>query len=233
MADTDQGRLSGVKETLLYTLVFRAMDQRAKVPIVGDPWAAGVLDRVAAGNRKGVRTAKLGASGRFTPLLRAKRLDDWTEDFLGRHRGPVVPLADGLLEHDHGRRLLAVGRHVDGIRMLRSAKQRFARLGAIPFEQRVDEDLDNVIVPPAVVPAPRRPDVLAGLTDRESEVAHLVGRNMTNREIGAELYVTTKTVEYHLGNIYAKLGITSRRQLRDLLAERPHPDVPRDESGVP
>lgn len=90
MADTDQGRLSGVKETLLYTLVFRAMDQRAKVPIVGDPWAAGVLDRVAAGNRKGVRTAKLGASGRFTPLLRAKRLDDWTLDFLGRHPDAVV-----------------------------------------------------------------------------------------------------------------------------------------------
>ncbi|TDQ01010.1 helix-turn-helix transcriptional regulator [Labedaea rhizosphaerae] len=152
------------------------------------------------------------------------------EAFFDRPRGPSTPLADGLLEHDHGRRLLMVGRPGEAGRVLRSAKQRFARLGALPFEQRVDEDLARLEAAPEPVgvPAPRRPDVLAGLTDREGEVAHLVGRSLTNREIGAELYVTTKTVEYHLGNIYAKLGITSRRQLRDLLAERPHSTVPRD-----
>lgn len=151
---------------------------------------------------------------------------DAVDEYFTRQRGPGVPLADGLLEHDHGRRLLAVGRQGEAGRLLRSAKQRFARLGALPFEQRVDEDLGQVTA--VMVPVPRRPDVLAGLTDREGEVAHLVGRSLTNREIGAELYVTTKTVEYHLGNIYAKLGITSRRQLRDLLAERPHSTVPRD-----
>jgi DNA-binding CsgD family transcriptional regulator len=151
------------------------------------------------------------------------------DEFLDRSRAMAVPLADGLLEHDHGRRLLTADRPGDAALLLRSAKQRFAGLGALPFEQRVDEDLTHVTAAP--VPAPRRPDVLAGLTDREGEVAHLVGRSLTNREIGAELYVTTKTVEYHLGNIYAKLGITSRRQLRDLLAERPHPVVPRGDKN--
>jgi DNA-binding CsgD family transcriptional regulator len=128
--------------------------------------------------------------------------------FLRRPRAIEVPLADSLLEHDHGRRLLAAGRVEEATAWLRTAKQRLHRLGATPFERRVDEHLSH-----AGIPA-RAGDALAGLTDREWEVARLVGRNLTNREIGARLYVTTKTVEYHLGNVYAKLGIASRRELR-------------------
>src|SRR5437588_1874194 len=90
MANSENGQLSGVKETLLYTLYYRALDQRSKDPIVGDTWAAGVLDRIAADHRKGLLTAKLGASGRFTPLLRARRLDDWAREFLARHPDATV-----------------------------------------------------------------------------------------------------------------------------------------------
>lgn len=90
MASTEESRLSGVRETLLYPLYHRALDQRSKTPIVGDAWAADVFDRVAAGNRKGVLTAKLGASGRFPPLLRARRLDDWTREFLAAHPDATV-----------------------------------------------------------------------------------------------------------------------------------------------
>jgi O-methyltransferase involved in polyketide biosynthesis len=64
MTNTEKSQLSGVKETLLYTLYYRALDQRSKAPIVGDTWAADVLDRITADNRKGLLTAKLGASGR-------------------------------------------------------------------------------------------------------------------------------------------------------------------------
>jgi O-methyltransferase len=68
MTNTEKSQLSGVKETLLYTLYYRALDQRSKAPIVGDTWAADVLDRITADNRKGLLTAKLGrpaASRRF------------------------------------------------------------------------------------------------------------------------------------------------------------------------
>ena len=52
------------------------------------------------------------------------------------------------------------------------------------------------------------------LTDREHDVATLVAKGLSNREAGAELYISEKAVEYHLGNVFAKLGIRSRRQLR-------------------
>jgi DNA-binding NarL/FixJ family response regulator len=55
---------------------------------------------------------------------------------------------------------------------------------------------------------------ILSLTDREQDVAALVVKGMTNREVAAELYVSTKAVEYHLRNIYGKLGVTSRGELR-------------------
>jgi DNA-binding CsgD family transcriptional regulator len=123
----------------------------------------------------------------------------------------VYPLADGMLEHDHGRRLLAAGRRDAAVTWLTSAKARMTKLAATPFAQRVDADLAGCGVRTGPRPRP-------GLTEREAQVAHLAGRRLTNRQIAGQLYVTTKTVEYHLGNIYAKLGITSRTQLRDLLS---------------
>jgi DNA-binding CsgD family transcriptional regulator len=58
---------------------------------------------------------------------------------------------------------------------------------------------------------------LLGLTAAELTVAHLVAQGLSNREVAARQYVSVKAVEYHLGHIYAKLGITSRRQLADSL----------------
>jgi DNA-binding CsgD family transcriptional regulator len=48
----------------------------------------------------------------------------------------------------------------------------------------------------------------------ETEVAHLVGKGPSNPEVGAELFISRKAVEYHLGNIYAKCGLQGRQQLR-------------------
>jgi DNA-binding CsgD family transcriptional regulator len=54
----------------------------------------------------------------------------------------------------------------------------------------------------------------AGLSRREREIAVYVGRGYTNRESACELFISAKTVEYHLRNIYAKLN-TNRCQLRN------------------
>jgi DNA-binding NarL/FixJ family response regulator len=69
-------------------------------------------------------------------------------------------------------------------------------------------------------PHARDTDVLA-LTSAEHAVAHLVADGLSNREVATRLYVSTKAVEYHLTHIYAKLGISSRRQLRSRLTAAP------------
>ena len=51
----------------------------------------------------------------------------------------------------------------------------------------------------------------------ELAVARLVAAGLINRDVAAELYVSVKTVEYHLRNIFIKLGITSRRELDALI----------------
>jgi O-methyltransferase len=94
---TEQVAFSGVKQTLVYTLYFRALDNRSQTPIVGDRWAAGVLRQIETAVRRSTMKARLGAAGRFTPLLRARRLDDWTRAFLTAHPdATVLHLACGL-----------------------------------------------------------------------------------------------------------------------------------------
>lgn len=173
----------------------------------------------AAARLDGLRTRAAGVTYLDSTLI---RLSAWHRHATGDRDGALamadeylrnpsplqVPLADAMLEHDHARRLLAVGHLAEATRWLRSAKHRLHRLGAAPYERRVDESLARAGAPN------RGSDIFVGLTDREWEVARLVGRDLTNREIAARLFVTTKTVEYHLGNVYAKLGITSRRELR-------------------
>ena len=54
------------------------------------------------------------------------------------------------------------------------------------------------------------------LTPHELHIARLVATGATSREVGAQLFLSPRTIEAHLRNIFAKLGITSRRQLREL-----------------
>ena len=54
-------------------------------------------------------------------------------------------------------------------------------------------------------------------------MAYLVGKGLSNPEIAAELFITPKAVEYHLGNIYAKLGLKGRHELRRFLDDARQP----------
>jgi DNA-binding NarL/FixJ family response regulator len=86
----------------------------------------------------------------------------------------------------------------------------YQALRAAPFIARTEEELAACHLPgnPA-----KKKSVLA-LTSRETEVAHLVGKGLSNPEIAAELFISRKAVEYHLGNVYAKCGLRGRQELR-------------------
>jgi ATP/maltotriose-dependent transcriptional regulator MalT len=131
-----------------------------------------------------------------------------------------VPLPRAMLEHDYGRLLLSAGYRTDARVWLTQSYRRFVMLGARPFARRAERDLR--LCDPRAVPktTPRVNARMSGLTDREEQVSKLVARGLTNREIATELYITTKTVEYHLSNIYAKLGVASRQEFNRLL-DRP------------
>ncbi len=64
-------------------------------------------------------------------------------------------------------------------------------------------------------------EAVAGLTPRELQVAVAVAGGATTREAAAALFISPRTVEAHLGRVYAKLGVRSRAALADRLARRP------------
>jgi DNA-binding CsgD family transcriptional regulator len=111
----------------------------------------------------------------------------------------------------HGRLLRRTGNRKDAVDRLRRASDLYLGLRAAPFIARAEEELVKCRLPGD--PARKQQPVLA-LTSRETEVAHLVGKGLSNPEIAAELFISRKAVEYHLGNIYAKCGLHGRQQLR-------------------
>jgi DNA-binding CsgD family transcriptional regulator len=127
-----------------------------------------------------------------------------------------VPLHRARLEQALGRLLMAQRNRRAAIEWLRRAHDRYSTLGARPFLERCGADLVACGLHP-----PRRGAEALRLTGRERDVAHLVARGLTNDEAARELFVSAKTIEYHLGNIYAKLGC-SRHELGALLASKPN-----------
>jgi DNA-binding CsgD family transcriptional regulator len=129
--------------------------------------------------------------------------------------GIPSPVHHARLLLAHGRLLRRTGQRRLAVERLRHASEVYQALRAAPFMARAEEELAACQLPGR----PAKKQSVPSLTSRETEVAHLVGKGLSNPEIAAELFVSRKAVEYHLGNIYAKCGLRGRQQLRRLVEQ--------------
>ena len=102
-------------------------------------------------------------------------------------------------------------RRVDARPYLRDALETFERLGAVPWAERARVELRAS----GETARRRAPDAAGALTPQERQIARFVAAGATNKEIAAQLFVSPRTVDHHLRNVFTKLGITGRGQLRD------------------
>ena len=98
---------------------------------------------------------------------------------------------------------------------LRTAHQMFAAIGMEAFAERTRREL----VATGEKVRKRSPETRTELTPQEEQIARLARDGLTNPEIGAQLFISARTVEWHLRKVFAKLGVSSRRQLRTALRD--------------
>ncbi|WP_284681627.1 helix-turn-helix transcriptional regulator [Sphaerisporangium fuscum] len=116
----------------------------------------------------------------------------------------------------YGQWLRRTRRRSDARAHLRAARAAFEQLGATPWAERAATELSAA---GEASPGEPLPEALRGLTPQERHVVFLAARGSSNREIAAQLFLSPRTVGYHLYRAFPKLGIASRTELADLLRQ--------------
>jgi DNA-binding CsgD family transcriptional regulator len=114
----------------------------------------------------------------------------------------------------YGEWLRRENRRVDARAALRTAYESLAAMGIEAFAERSRRELEAT----GERVARRGPETRDDLTAQERLIAELAGDGLTNPEIGARLFLSPRTVEWHLRKVFTKLGVSSRRELGDALA---------------
>jgi DNA-binding CsgD family transcriptional regulator len=191
----------------------------------GDTELAGAaLGRLAATTQPAGTDFALGIEARSRALLTdgapAEELYREAIDRLRRAQlRPELARAQLLL----GEWLRRQGRRVDAREQLRTAHDLFIAIGMEAFAERARREL----VATGETARRRTADTGYELTVQEALIARLAREGLSNREIGARLYISARTVQYHLGKVFTKLGISSRAQLDGALTGDPATIQPR------
>jgi DNA-binding NarL/FixJ family response regulator len=129
---------------------------------------------------------------------------------------PLSPMSSARARLALGRALAAAGDRSAAVEALAAAEAAFASFGALRRRDEARRELRK-LGRRVRRPAARSED---GLTAREREIAGLVAAGRTNREVAEQLVLSERTVEAHLRNVYAKLGVRSRVELARALGDR-------------
>jgi DNA-binding CsgD family transcriptional regulator/tetratricopeptide (TPR) repeat protein len=178
--------------------------------------AADALRRLSETTRASGTDWALGIEARSRALLSddeaAERLYREAIERLARTRIRAELARTHLL---YGEWLRRERRRIDAREQLRTAHQMLAAMGIDAFAQRAAREL------PATGETARKRTVetTGQLTAQEAQVARLARDGLSNPEIGARLFISPRTVEYHLHKVFTKLDISSRKELLDALAD--------------
>jgi DNA-binding CsgD family transcriptional regulator len=121
----------------------------------------------------------------------------------------MSPFQRARTELLYGEWLRRERRRQDARAHLRSALETFRSLGAAPWAERAEGELRAT----GETARRRAPETLDQLTPQELQIAGLVAEGHTNKDIAGQLYISPRTVDYHLRKVFAKLGISSRTEL--------------------
>jgi DNA-binding CsgD family transcriptional regulator len=156
----------------------------------------------------------LGVEARSRALLakggRAEDLYCEATERLGRCRITVHLARTHLI---YGEWLRRENRRTDARKPLRAAHEMFASMGAEAFAERAAREL----LATGDKARKRTPDTRGQLTAQETQIAELAREGHSNPEIGAQLFISPRTVEYHLHKVFTKLDISSRNELNRVL----------------
>jgi len=182
----------------------------------------GALERLAGFTRAGGTDFGLGIEARSRALLgegqTAESLYREAIDRLGRTKlRPELARAHLL----YGEWLRREKRRADARAQLRIAHDMLAAMGMETFAERARHEL---LATGETVRA-RTVETVSALSAQEAHIARLAIEGHTNAEIGAQLFLSVRTVEWHLRKIFTKLGIASRRELRDAMSASRQPDL--------
>jgi ATP/maltotriose-dependent transcriptional regulator MalT len=178
--------------------------------------AAGALDRLAGKARACATDWALGIEARSRALLSDGEAADREFRAAIRHLGRARVRAELARAHLlYGEWLRREKRRVDARAELTLAYEMFSTMGIEGFAERTRREL---LATGATV-RQRTIDAADQLTEQEALIARLARDGLSNPQIGAQLFISSRTVEWHLRKIYSKLGVSSRRQLRPVLAD--------------
>jgi DNA-binding CsgD family transcriptional regulator len=176
--------------------------------------AAAVLDRLAERTRASDTDWARGMEARSRALLAAgSAAESLYEEAIARLSNDNVALYLARARLVYGEWLRRENRRVDARVQLGAAHDLFDGFGAKAFAERARREL----LATGETARRRSPDALSLLTPQEAQIARLAGDGLTNPEIAAQLFISPRTVEYHLRKVFPKLNIGSRKELRQAL----------------